>query len=182
MKNAIGMQARNLLRKQPIKCAAAITGVTSLALILGAFFFEFVIGLQPCPLCLQQRIPHYLAIPIAALAFGLDRLDSRVGARLLLILLAIIMGVSFVLGGYHALVEWKIIARPEACADSLQALPETTEGLLKALDGAKPVDCSVPPFVFLGLSLAGYNAILSALLALLIVAFLWKSYRSFSEA
>ena len=49
--------------RSPLFLAAFAIAITSAATILGAYFFQYVMGLSPCPLCLQQRIPYYIAIP-----------------------------------------------------------------------------------------------------------------------
>src|SRR6185436_3578663 len=56
-----------LARTQPAGTAAAVIAAIGLAAILGAYFFQYVIGLPPCPLCLEQRIAYYISIPLAAM-------------------------------------------------------------------------------------------------------------------
>ncbi|WP_164093789.1 disulfide bond formation protein B, partial [Stenotrophomonas maltophilia] len=51
--------------RRPWLSAALVVGLGATATILGAYFFQYVIGLAPCPLCLEQRLPYYIAIPLA---------------------------------------------------------------------------------------------------------------------
>lgn len=91
----------------------ALIGLASLALIAGAWFFELVLHLRPCKLCLEQRAPHYAAIGLAALALPFAR--SRRLQVAALIGLALLMAWSTGLGFYHSGVEWGIFAGPNDC-------------------------------------------------------------------
>src|SRR5262245_57266392 len=82
----------NLAQTNPIGAAALVIMVVSAAAILGAWFFQYGLGLKPCPLCLEQRYPYYFAIPLAAMVV----LGTTVGAKrrvLLAALLAIMLGM-----------------------------------------------------------------------------------------
>src|ERR1700759_878666 len=95
-------------RSTPAVTAALAVAVGGIATILGAYFFQYVLGLAPCPLCLEQRIPYYVAIPLALLvtrlAMGKTSPNIVVGG---LALLAIVMLIGTALGVYHSGVEWK---------------------------------------------------------------------------
>src|SRR5262249_60505272 len=58
-----GMQA--LTRTHLAVAAAALVAVGGAATILGAYYFQYVLGLRPCPLCLEQRMAYYVSIPLA---------------------------------------------------------------------------------------------------------------------
>ena len=64
------------IRSEPIAAAAAAIAAIGLAAILGAYFFQYVLGLPPCPLCLEQRYAYYVSIPLAAMV----RLGMSVGS------------------------------------------------------------------------------------------------------
>ncbi|MBI3434374.1 MAG: disulfide bond formation protein B, partial [Proteobacteria bacterium] len=66
----------DFMRNSPLAAAAAVVLAIGVAAILGAFFFQFVLGLRPCPLCLEQRVAYYVAIPFAILVL----LGSSVGS------------------------------------------------------------------------------------------------------
>jgi disulfide bond formation protein DsbB len=151
-------------RTAPVAAAAlAIAGV-GLATILGAYFFEYVLHYQPCELCLAQRIPYYVAIPLAVLAAVAAR---RRAPRPLLIAafaaLALVMAISVVLAAYHAGVEWHFWPGPRECTGD----PDfgRTGSLIEQLNTVRVVRCDEAAWRLFGLSLAGYNAAISAALA-----------------
>jgi disulfide bond formation protein DsbB len=150
--------------------AAMVIALASAAAILGAYFFQYVIGLAPCPLCLDQRIPHYIAIPLAlvvalAAARGAPQLWWRAGFALLAIVLVVAAG----LGVYHAGIEWKLWAGPTECSGALPALGGALD-LAKQMQAATLVRCDEAAWRLFGLSLAGYNVIVSLVLAAVSVA------------
>ena len=159
------------IRSRPWLSAALFLTAAAIGTILGAWFFEFVVGLPPCPLCLQQRVPYYILIP-ASLAVALAawlRWPTAV-VRLGLLALAGLMIWSTVLGTYHAGAEWDFWQGPTTCAQPT-TLARTPGDLLRSLQNAKPLaDCTVAAWRFLGLSLAGWNVLISVALALVALA------------
>jgi disulfide bond formation protein DsbB len=154
------------LRAQPIASSAALVAVIGLATILGAYYFQFVMGLAPCPLCLEQRVAYYVSIPLAAMILlGLSVGASRKVLLLALFAIAAAMIWNTGLGIYHSGVEWHWWAGPQDCSGSL---PSFSGGgsLLDQMEKTRVVRCDEAPWRFLGLSLAGYNALISAVLAL----------------
>jgi disulfide bond formation protein DsbB len=139
--------------------AALIIFVLALATIAGAWIFE-AMGYAPCPLCLQQRWAYYVAIPFALVIAFLAGGNAKL-ARILLVLMGLIWVGSAVFGIFHAGVEWKFWPGPTTCGGDLAGgLP----------DLSKPViSCDEAALRIFGLSLAGWNAVISAALA--IVAF-----------
>jgi disulfide bond formation protein DsbB len=149
----------------PIAAAAMVVAVGGVATILGAWSFQFGLGLKPCPLCLEQRYPYYFAIPLAVLVL----LGSSVGAKrrvLLAGLFAIAVGMLWnaALGTYHAGVEWKWWTGPTDCSGQLGGLGSTTD-LLNSLQSISVVRCDEAAWRLFGLSLAGYNVLISVALA-----------------
>ena len=144
--------------------------LTAAATILGAFFFEYVIGLTPCPLCLAQRVPYYMLMalgPFLILAAGKPRATPQIISYVPVVLL---MGFSAYMGGYHAGAEWGFWPGPTTCA-APAALPTTPADLLRQVQTAKPIaDCTVAAWRFLGVSLAGWNAVISAMMTLVAIA------------
>ena len=143
----------------------------TLATILGAWVFEYY-GYAPCELCLKQRFAYYAAVPLSLLFV----LMAQNNAKLLrggLILLGLIMLASCIFGIYHAGVEWKFWQGPTTCTgggDFTSGLPDLTK---------KAVMCDQPAIRILGLSLAGWNAIVSALTSALALG---KAYGSSSAS
>lgn len=149
----------------PAMAAALAVLVIAAATIAGAWYFQLVLGLQPCPLCLEQRYAYYLAIPLAALtalAAGQNAPRSLLIAGLAVLALAAL--ANAVLGAYHAGVEWKFWPGPSDCTGPVGNLG-SAGSLLDRLDTTKVVMCDEVQWTFLGLSLAGYNVLISLLMA-----------------
>ena len=172
----------NLARTEPIGTAATAIAAIGLAAILGAYFFQYVVGLPPCSLCLEQRIAYYVAIPLAAMVLlGLSVGSSRKVLMLALFAIAAAMLWNAGLGVYHSGVEWRWWPGPQDCSG---AVPNFTVGgsLIEQMNKTRVVRCDEAAWRFLGLSLAGYNVLISlalAVIALWGVAAAWKS-RSFA--
>ncbi|MFT3988518.1 disulfide bond formation protein B [Aestuariivirga sp.] len=150
-----------------------LLALVAFATIAGAWIFEYF-GYAPCELCLKQRWAYYAGVPLAAL-FALAS-GGRPGlARNGFLLLAVLWAASMVFGIYHAGVEWKFWQGPTACTGggSLTGLP----------DLSKPaVMCDAPALRIFGLSLAGWNAVISAALAFVAArAFLRQGSSSVSQ-
>jgi disulfide bond formation protein DsbB len=154
-----------MIRTRPVTAAATAIALVGAVTILGAWFFQYGLGLKPCPLCLEQRYAYYFAIPLAVMVV----LGDHFGASrkvLLAALVAIALGMLWnaYLGVYHAGVEWRWWAGPQECSGALDDLGPAG-GLLKQLQSISVVRCDEAAWRFLGLSLAGYNALISLALA-----------------
>jgi len=155
----------DLWRSAPAVTAALAVAIVGAAAIAGAWFFELVLKLKPCPLCLEQRVPYYIAIPLALLvALAAWRRAPRMIVILGLVAVALLMLWGAGLGVYHAGVEWKFWAGPTECSGPADLGPATD--LLKRLQNTNLVRCDEAAWRFLGLSLAGYNALIAGALAL----------------
>jgi disulfide bond formation protein DsbB len=157
-----------LKRADPAAVAATIAVAAALT-ICGFFFFQYVMGLPPCPLCLEQRYAFYVGAPLAALlwlgaGYGADRKVLLAGFGVL----AVVMLWNAVIGVYHAGIEWKFWAGPTDCSGSLGDL-RSGGGLLNQLNTVRVVRCDEAAWRFLGLSLAGWNVLVSLGLAALAV-------------
>jgi disulfide bond formation protein DsbB len=144
--------------------ALAVTAVAA-ATLVGAWFFQLVLGLVPCPLCLEQRYAYYLAVPLGALVAVAAARDAPRGVVLAgLALLALAALGNAGLGTYHAGVEWKFWPGPTECTGPVGNLG-SAGNLLQRLDTVKVIRCDEVQWTFLGLSLAGYNVLISLLMA-----------------
>src|SRR6476620_1466233 len=137
--------------------ARAIALLLPLALLGGALGSQYLGGLYPCEMCYWQRWPHGAAILLAALAFTAPAHSQR--SRTLTLLAALAIAISGAIGVYHAGVEAKIFEGFTTCT----ALPKglSTAEMLKVITHAPLVRCDEVQFRFLGISMAGWNAILS---------------------
>ena len=115
-------------------------------------------------MCMEQRYDYYTMIPLSALvALSVGRGSPRGVLLLGLSLLALIALANAAFGAYHAGVEWGFWQGPSSCTG---ALPSFGGGsLLDQLDKVKVVPCDVVQWRFLGISLAGYNALISLSMA-----------------
>jgi disulfide bond formation protein DsbB len=141
------------------RVAAGLILLAALATIAGALIFEHVFGLKPCPLCLRQRIPYYAAMPVALAAAVLPMRPRW--ARLALGLIALIFLASAGLGIHHAGVEWGWWAGPTDCAGAPPPAPGGVGDFLNQLQTTRVVSCTEAAWRFLGLSLAGWNVLIS---------------------
>ena len=146
--------------------AAAFTiFVIALATLLGAWYFQFVLGYPPCPLCLDERIPYYVVIPLSlllAIAVRAGAPRSLTAGGFLLILASVLGGAA--LATYHAGVEWHFWPGPIDCSGPLGDL-NAGGSLLDQLQSIHVVRCDQAAWRFLGISLAGYNVLISLAMA-----------------
>src|SRR5215212_4650872 len=172
-------------RSQPVGTAAVAIAAIGLAAILGAYFFQYVIGLPPCPLCLEQRIAYYVSIPLAAMVLlGASVGSSRKVLMLALFAIAAAMLWNAGLGVYHSGVEWRWWQGLQDCSG---AIPNFSAGgsLIDQMNKTRVVRCDEAAWRFLGLSLAGYNVLVSlalAVVALCGAAAAWKTRGSEESA
>lgn len=145
--------------------AAGTIAAIGAATLGGAWFFEYVLGMKPCPMCLEQRYAYYLVIVLGAvLALAAPRLPrSLVVAGLAVLALAVFGNAIF--GAYHAGVEWGFWPGPATCSGTVSDLGSAGT-LLQRLDTVRVVRCDEVQWRFLGLSLAGYNVLISGLMGL----------------
>jgi disulfide bond formation protein DsbB len=165
-------------RSASLTAAAAariIALLLPLSLLGGALGSQYFGGLHPCEMCYWQRWPHGVAILLALTAFALPA-QSR-NARVLTFLAALAIAVSGAIGVYHAGVEAKIFEGFTQCTATVTPGLSTAE-LLKQLTQAPLVRCDEVQFRFLGISMAGWNAILSLGGAAMIVMLLVKARRA----
>jgi len=149
----------------PAALAALAIAVIAAATLAGAWFFQLVLDIKPCPLCLEQRYAYYLALPLAAfLAFLAARGAPRQVLMAGFIILLVATLANAWLGGYHAGVEWQFWPGPSDCSGPLVDFGKAGS-LLEQLDKVKVVRCDEVQWRFLGLSLAGYNVLISLAMA-----------------
>lgn len=149
----------------PAFSAAAAVAAIAAVTLAGAWFFQLVLEILPCPLCLEQRYAYYLAVPLGALvgflaAKGAPRPLLLAGLAVLVIATLVNAG----LGAYHSGVEWGFWQGPTDCTGPVGNLGSAGT-LLQRLDTVKVIRCDEVQWRFLGLSLAGYNVLISLLMA-----------------
>ncbi len=152
-------------RTHPAAIAALLVAAGGAATILGAYYFQYVLHYAPCELCLDERIPYYVGIPLALVVTlgGLSRAPRPllVGGLALLI---VIMLIGAGLGVYHSGVEWKFWPGPAHCSGVINNFG-SAGGLMEQMNQTRIVPCDAAAWRLLGISLAGYNALISLALA-----------------
>ena len=154
---ARAMRAGGSARLSPPAAARLIALLLPVALLGGALGSQYIGGLYPCEMCYWQRWPHAVAILLAALSFTAPAQSPR--SRALTLLAALAIAVSGAIGVYHAGVEAKIFEGFTQCTAMGRGLSPAE--LLKQITHAPLVRCDEVQFRFLGVSMAGWNAILS---------------------
>ena len=139
-------------------------GVPAL-LLAGAYVSEYGFGLFPCEMCWWQRYPHFAAVALALLS------TVAQPKRLWIALAALAILASGLIGDFHAGVEYGWWEGVTACASHVEAGGDPLEAIMNA----PLVRCDVAPWTLAGISLAGFNAIISAVSAVAIFALVAKS-------
>jgi disulfide bond formation protein DsbB len=139
------------------------------ALLAGALGSQYVGGLYPCEMCHWQRWPHYAAVALALISFAMRGAADRGRSFVWLAVFAIL--VSGLIGVYHAGVETGLFEGLTQCSSMAGG---SGADLLKDIMAAPLVRCDQVQFSFLGVSMAGWNALISIGSALVI---LWLSLR-----
>lgn len=152
--------------------SALFLAVAMAATVGTALGFEHIGGFIPCKLCLEQREPYYLGIPLMVLATVSATLGWRnTVTRGLLVIGALLMTYGLLLAVYHSGVEWAWWAGPADCT-AAAAAPQTSAGdLLATIDRIVPPSCDKAAGRFLGLSFAGWNVLASLFLG----AIAWRA-------
>lgn len=152
-----------------VQTIAALLLVALMAATVGsALGFEHIGGYIPCKLCLEQRTPYYVGIPLMAVAALSSTLKApSLLTRGLLFIGGLLMVYGFGLGVYHSGVEWGWWAGPSDCGAVVAPVGGGGGGILDSINTAIPPSCDKAALRILGLSLAGWNAIASLLLAII---------------
>ncbi len=139
--------------------AILLAGLGSLGLLIGALLFQFVGEMPPCKMCYWQRYPHFAAVGTAALVL-------LTGAAFFAILGLILTLLTAGIGGFHVGVEQGWWEGPKSCTST--AIDNlSTDELLTQIMSAPMVRCNEIPWQMFGLSMAGWNMVLSICLAIL---------------
>ncbi len=176
MMNGYLSQSLSVARRDPPLTAAAAIAVVGALGIAIVYFFQYVLLILPCPLCLEQRIAFYFSIPLAVLLW----LGAKHGAArkvLLLGFLAIMLAMLWNTGLsiYHAGVEWKWWAGPLDCSGPIDKFGNARDVLNQLQKHVSLVRCDEAGWRFLGISLAGYDVPLSFFLAAVAAWGAWSS-------
>ncbi|AOH83023.1 disulfide bond formation protein [Sphingomonas panacis] len=143
------------------------------ALIAGAYGFQYIGHLYPCEMCWWQRYPQFAAIVFALAAFVVPARASR----LLIVCAALAIFLSGAIGVFHAGVEYHWWQGFTECTSTMAGHGGSVDDMLARIMKAPVVRCDVPQWTLFGISLAGFNALVSIPAALVILALLPKGKR-----
>ena len=149
-----------------------LCALVSAALLGGALLFEHVGGMAPCSLCIWQRWAH---VAVIVCALGWLVISQPIGASLRagLVVTALAGMASVGIAGYHAGVEWQLWAGPAGCTAALSSGGSTAD-LVDSLLATPVIRCDDVPWSLFGLSMAGWNMLLSVdIVALAIMSFIF---------
>jgi disulfide bond formation protein DsbB len=135
------------------------------ALLGGAYISQYVFGLFPCEMCWWQRYAHFAALACAALAL------VRPPAELLVRLAALAILIGGLIGAYHAGIEYGWWTGFTACTSAVDFGGDPLDAILNA----PIVRCDVAPWDLFGISLAGFNFLISVPAALLVFVLLGRA-------
>ena len=132
----------------------------SFVALISAFFIEYVLGHQPCNLCILERIPYIVAIVIILLNYKFSQFE-----KLFLVLLIIVFLTATILSVYHFGIEQGFIEESLVCDLKNGSGVTSKEEILKQLQEQK-VSCKDVTFKIFGLSLTTYNIVISILITI----------------
>ena len=133
--------------------------------LVSAYFIEYILGHQPCNLCLYERIPYFLAILIVLINYKYNKLEKYI-----MLSLAIIFLIATILSLYHLGIEQGFIQESLLCDLEKGANILDKDEILKQLQ-QKNISCKDVTFKIFGLSLTSYNIIISILLTITLIRF-----------
>ena len=137
-----------------------------IAIIAAVQGFEHIGGYIPCKLCLEERVPYYIAMPVAlVVAISAWRRGPALLTRGLLVVVGLLLIWTMALGVYHSGVEWQWWAGPTDCGSVSGGISSDVNDLLGDLTAKRPPACDTAAGRFLGISFAGGNVIASFVLA-----------------
>ena len=129
--------------------------------IMFAFYVEYVLGHEPCNLCLLQRLPYILTIILVISVFILKNLE-----KLSFLLLSLIFLSGTLLSLYHAGIEQGLISESFVCGSKIDTSITDKMEILKQLEN-KPISCKDVTFSIFGVSLATINTFISAMVTII---------------
>ena len=128
--------------------------------LVSAYFIEYILGHQPCNLCLYERIPYFLAILIVLINYKYNKLEKYI-----ILSLAIIFLIATILSLYHLGIEQGFIQESLLCDLEKGANILDKDEILKQLQ-QKNISCKDVTFKIFGLSLTTYNIVISILITI----------------
>ena len=146
----------------------------SLFSLISAYFIEYILGHQPCNLCLIERIPYVLSISLIVLNYFF-----RKNEQFIILLLILLFSFSFILSFYHFGIEQGFFEESAVCNVKNTSNSISKEELLKQLQ-LRIISCKDVTFRIFGFSLTSFNMIISLVLTFLLLK-VFKNYEKFKK-
>jgi len=146
----------------------------SLISIISAFFIEYILGHQPCNLCLIERIPYMLSIILIVLNYFLKKIE-----KFIILLLILIFSFSFIISIYHFGIEQSFFEESTVCSMNNTSDITSKEELLQQLQ-IKTTSCKDVTFKIFGFSLTTFNILISLILTIFLTK-IFKNYEKFKK-
>jgi disulfide bond formation protein DsbB len=144
--------------------------------LAAAYISQYFFDIQPCILCLYQRKPFFAIIALTSLALIFFKSDKS--RKITVYICALLLLINATIASYHVGVEKKIFQGPSTCSSGNLNDIDDLEKLKAALSETKAIKCDTPSFVFLGISMAGWNVIYCLWLFSLIIFIKLKLQKS----
>ena len=151
-----------------------VTFLISLVSLISAYFIEYILGHQPCNLCLIERIPYVLSIALIILNYFLKKSE-----QFIILLLILLFSFSFILSFYHFGIEQGFFEESAVCSIKNTTDIISKEELLKQLQ-VPIISCKDVTFRIFGFSLTSFNIIISLVLTFLLLK-VFKNYEKFKK-
>ena len=152
----------NLEEQKKLDLIIKLSFFISSLMLISAFYLEYFQGALPCDLCITQRWFHALIISYS-LIFILIFKKKLISKKLVLLGLSITWIVSSIVGSYHFGIEMNFWKGPDKCSSNI----DFSKDLLTYLLNKSPIKCDEVMFKILGFSLAGWNALISFIMFLI---------------
>ena len=136
--------------------------IFSIFALISAYFIQYILGHEPCNLCLVERVPYFAAVIFISLIFIFNKYEK---------FFSLIVGLFFIFGSiisfYHFGIEQSFFSESLICDLTNKDSATTAQDLLKQLE-KKTISCKIVTFKVLGLSLATFNTIISLILSVIL--------------
>ena len=166
-----------MIQNLPPQAMVKWLGLTSGVMLAMAYFFEYGMGLAPCTMCYWQRIPHGIVLAIGVIALLPFVVHTPISNQLMLAVMMISLMAGAGIAAWHSGVELKILPGPTACSGGI-ALDGSPAALVDQLLAAPVVRCDEVPWSLFGLSMANWNMLITAAMAILAGAALRQTFKS----
>jgi disulfide bond formation protein DsbB len=173
------MKMRFPLSGLSLRSLLLLSALASFLLLATALVGQYGFGLYPCHLCIYQRIPYALIIPIGLI--GAFFVKSGRVKYALIVVCALLFLLDAVIAGYHTGVEQGVFTGPTSCSSNSSG-EKTLEELRAEIMNAPLVSCSQAMIYVLGLSMAAWNMIAATIIFLSIIFILAKNRKIYAKS